>query len=236
MQLYQKSKSYCGWGLTRFLQTLITLSIILTGSTSVYAEPQNLGLLKRELITYHDSGRYQQELQDTINKAHHYLLQQALANQQHKIHHKLALILDIDETSLSNYNNLVSHDFSSDRKQIRQYIRAATAPAIQPMLSLYNDAIAHGIKVFFVSGRGEVERDATQKNLSKAGYSHWSGLYLRPNDYQQPSIVPFKSKARANITAQGYTVIASIGDQYSDIKGGHAKKGFKLPNPFYYLP
>jgi len=48
-------------------------------------------------------------------------------------------------------------------------------------------------------------------------------------------LVTFKSEARAAITKQGYTIIASIGDQYSDLKGGYAEKTFKLPNPYYYL-
>jgi len=36
--------------------------------------------------------------------------------------------------------------------------------------------------------------------------------------------------------AQGYDILLTIGDQYSDLKGGYADKGFKLPNPMYYLP
>ena len=113
---------------------------------------------------------------------------------------------------------------------------AANAPAIKPTLALYQDAIRHGVKVFFVTGRHQAERKATQKNLINAGYKHWAGLYLRPNHYRHHSIIPFKAQTRKLITEQGYTIVATIGDQYSDLKGGYAEKGFKLPNPFYYLP
>ena len=37
----------------------------------------------------------------------------------------------------------------------------------------------------------------------------------------------------SKITADGYTIIANLGDQESDLAGGYAEKTFKLPNPFY---
>ena len=35
------------------------------------------------------------------------------------------------------------------------------------------------------------------------------------------------------LEAEGYTIIGNIGDQLSDLEGGHAERTFKLPNPFY---
>ena len=218
--------------LTALSRTLITLGLTLVFLTPSYSEPHNLGLLTKEIKTYHDTGRYQQELTQAIETAQLYVIQQALANKNKK----LALVLDIDETSLSNYEKIAKYNFAGTSKQINKDIIAGDAPAIKPMLSLYQDAIKHGVKVFFVTGRHESLRAATEKNLILAGYSNWSGLYLRPKEYSKSSIVSFKSKAREKIRKQGYLIVASIGDQYSDIKGGYAQKGFKLPNPFYYLP
>lgn len=79
-------------------------------------------------------------------------------------------------------------------------------------------------------------RLVTQLNLKRAGFKNWTGLYFRPENYNQPSIIPFKSGMRQAISKQGYLIIASIGDQNSDLLGGYAQKGYKLPNPFYYLP
>ncbi len=215
--------------LSRLFSLVLPLFVCLTG----WSEPPNLGLLKKNIIQYHDSGAYQQELTQVINKAHQYLIQQANASEKQK---KLALVLDIDETSLSNYKSIIHRDFTGNRRQIHKEIITADAPAIAPMLKLYNDARKHHIKVFFVTGRTSDERSATIKNLNNAGYHDWAGLYLRPLNYHDKSIIPFKSQARADITKKGYVILASIGDQYSDIKGGYAEKGFKLPNPFYYLP
>jgi hypothetical protein len=31
-------------------------------------------------------------------------------------------------------------------------------------------------------------------------------------------------------------VLETIGDQWSDLEGGHAERAYKLPNPMYFLP
>lgn len=215
--------------LPRFLFHIAALLVFLA---PVHAEPANLTLLRKEVCEYHDSGRYQKDIQQVINKAKHYIKQQNTPNKPHK----MALVLDIDETSLSNYSSMIKQNFVASQRVIYKHIEAANDPAIKPTLNLYNYALNHGISVFFVSGRAQSLKNATVINLQRAGYKNWSGLYLRPEKYDSKSIIPFKSQARARIMAKGYTIIANIGDQYSDIKGGYAKKGFKLPNPYYYLP
>ena len=36
--------------------------------------------------------------------------------------------------------------------------------------------------------------------------------------------------------AQGFTIIANVGDQPSDLAGGYAERTFLVPNPFYRIP
>jgi len=201
-----------------------------------YAEPTNISLLKTEIKTYHDSGLYQKELSHVLSRADAFIIQRARQNKHQAHPQKLAIVLDIDETCLSNYNNIIKRDFSADPKTLNQEVLAANAPAIKPMLSLYHDALKQDVSVFFVTGRVKSQEHATQKNLRREGFTTWRGLYLRENNHHQPSAIPFKTQTRANITQQGYTIIASIGDQDSDLKGGYAEKTFKLPNPYYYLP
>jgi hypothetical protein len=76
---------------------------------------------------------------------------------------------------------------------------------------------------------------ATLLNLDHAGFQGWTKLVTRPDNDTNHSIVPFKSGERAKIQAAGYTIIAIIGDQQSDIDGGAAECSFKLPNPFYFI-
>lgn len=211
---------------------LIILSCTLFSPAQAYQVPQTPTQFK----AYYNSGTYEKELTQAIVDARRFIIARADSNKKNDQDSKLAIILDIDETSLSNYPKMVAHNFVNTKEQIHQAILQGDAPAIAPTLSLYNEALQHGVTVFFVTGRHESEREATIDNLKKAGYKNWAGLYVRPNDYDQPSIVPFKSQTRAAIARKGYLIIASIGDQQSDLTGGYAEKTFKLPNPYYYLP
>lgn len=212
----------------------ITCALIIQSKS--YAEPANLSQLKETIKTYHDSGAYQKELSEAIAPASRYIVERAELNDKSAKPEKLAIVLDIDETSVTNYNTIRSRDFSDDKQKVYQAWNAADAPAIKPMLSLYNIAQKEHVAVFFVTGREASFKKPTDKNLQLAGYQQWAGLYLKPNDYKQPSIAPFKTQARADITKKGYTIIASIGDQNSDLIGGYAEKTFKLPNPYYFVP
>ncbi len=203
---------------------------------TTFAEPLNSSLLKKEIRQYHDSGAYEKELTKQIIQAQEFLLQQVQYYKAHQSNKKLALVLDIDETSISNYNKIAERDFAANLSQIHQEILAANSPAIKPTLALYQTALDNGVEVFFVTGRFNSELTATKKNLLNAGYKNWTEIYVRPDEYKKHSIISFKANSRKNIEDKGYIVVASIGDQYSDIKGGYALKGFKLPNPFYYIP
>jgi hypothetical protein len=57
-----------------------------------------------------------------------------------------------------------------------------------------------------------------------------------PEGTHYPSAASFKAPVRAAIEGTGYTIIANVGDQPSDLAGGHAEKTFLLPNPFYRIP
>ena len=204
-------------------------------SSSIIAEPANLNLLKKQIELYQSSGEYLQEVDNIILRAREYIENQVKINAALAQPKKLALVLDIDETCISNFNKIKIRDYCNNLQLIHEEILAADSPALVPTLNLYNYAIKHGVSVFFVTGRKVSEKNATIKNLKFAGYNSWSKIYFRPNDYRKTSIVPFKAGARKEITEQGYTILATIGDQKSDVIGGYANKSYKLPNPFYFI-
>lgn len=215
------------------LRIFIILSSVLFIHTQSFAEPHNLGLLKTQLARYHDSGKYLKEINEVTSEAAHYMQQEIDANQRLSQPKKLALVLDIDETSLSNYANMQQDDFANNPSKIRSELLEANEPAIQPTLDLYQLALQNNVAVFFVTGRDQSLREATTQNLHNAGYMTWSGLEFKNGAI--PTIT-YKTAARNKISQLGYTIIASIGDQNSDLIGGYAQRTFKLPNPFYYLP
>jgi hypothetical protein len=144
---------------------------------------------------------------------------------------KPAIVLDIDETSLSNYDGLVATNFSSTGTAIPA--AAGTGTAIAPILDLYRDARAKGVAVFFITGRPAEIASITADNLKRVGYTGgWDGLQFKPADQ---STVAFKAGARAAIEQRGYDIVLDAGDQESDLDGGHADRLFKLPNPYYFI-
>ena len=216
-----------------FHSLFVFVAMFLYGKS--FSEPQNLSVLKNELVRYHDSGEYMQDVSHLMHKAEHYITHRAKAISKTQ---KPAIVLDIDETCLSNYNNLIARDFINNSQRIHRDTMKGDATPIQSCLHLYNTAKANNIDVFFISGRFENERDITVKNLKRAGFNHWTGLYLQPNrNYgKHGTTEPFKTATRKSLTKKGYTILATIGDQPIDLNGGYALKTFKVPNPYYFVP
>ena len=102
--------------------------------------------------------------------------------------------------------------------------------AIPPSLELFNDAKARGITIFLITGRRENTRAHTTSNLTREGFTGYKQLILKP-DASTDSTVVYKSDARAAIEQQGYKIVANVGDQYSDLAGGHADVGVQAGQP-----
>jgi HAD superfamily, subfamily IIIB (Acid phosphatase) len=206
-------------------------------------QPLNLGQLKLQALRYACSGVYDGELAKIASEAQAYVERRAAEVT------RPALVLDIDETSLSNFPEIVANDFGFIPEGPcdvlpkgpcgwRSWEGSARARAIAPTLALFKAAKGKGVAVFFITGRRESDDDrkSTIRNLQDAGYDGWAGLSLRPPTDHDPSVVPFKSGERARIAAQGYTIITNMGDQESDLAGGYAERAWRLPNPFYFIP
>lgn len=137
----------------------------------------------------------------------------------------------------SNYSFYEATDMGRIQKLFYTWIDTAQAPAIGGTLQLSQKARALLVDVFFISGRREPQRPATEKNLEAQGYADWSGLMLRPVNDTNDSVAVFKSSARQRIVDQGYHIILNVGDQLSDLSGEPAAElSVKLPNPFYFIP
>jgi len=124
---------------------------------------------------------------------------------------KAAIVLDIDNTALQT-----------------QYKPGLTSPATGPVLAAARQARADGAAVFFVTARPEILRLQTQINLRSVGYTI-AGLHMRPWFDGRPDAA-LKTAARTEIERQGYTIVANIGNNVSDLSGGHAERTFKLPD------
>lgn len=213
--------------------SLVVASTML--ATNAFAhEPTNLAVVKQQLKRYHDSGAYMDDFANVIQKAMRYL--ELRIDRQDFHGKKPAIILDIDETSLSNYHDMLHLDFGGTVEQIRQDEDKGEDEVLSPTLKLYRYAKANDIAVIFLTGRMEEERLVTEENLKKAKYEKHDGLILRDGPYKTAPAATYKTAMRKQLTDKGYTIILNLGDQNSDLKGGYADKSFKLPNPYYFIP
>ena len=190
-------------------------------------------------MAYHDSGQYMLDLAAVDAEAIAWIGTQVPATP------RPAVVFDIDETALSNWEVIKANDFGRfidgpcnlpDACGWRAWDLTAQSTVIQPTLDVYNTAKSLGAAIFFITGRDEPQRAATEQNLQSAGYFGYTRLIMTPPHAQYASAVDFKSPQRAAIEAEGYTIVANIGDQPSDLAGGYAQKTFLLPDPFYRIP
>jgi phosphoglycolate phosphatase-like HAD superfamily hydrolase len=201
-------------------------------------EPENLGILHygiAEYATCKDSARcYWRDLQTQLDKASTEL--KRLVGTK-KSGEKLAMVLDIDETSLSNYCEQSREGFGFVGSVYNAYLMSTDASIPIPgTLALFNQAQAAGVDVYFITGRNNDQTETTARNLRIAGYDHWAGLTLRDDHERNMDTTLYKSNERAKI-ALDHRIILSVGDQWSDLNGPNAAEvSVKLPNPFYFIP
>lgn len=213
----------------------LTCAIVLVGSTLTLAgcastAQQSLPAFKASLLEYVESGGYAEDVAEVANGAVKYLRREARETAQP------AIVLDIDETSLSNWPYQVDSRFCYDAEAFHAWVLEAEAEPLAGVLELYKVARELDVAVFFVTGRHEDQRAATEANLAAVGFDEWETLDMRPRNDGEASAAAFKVAVRRRISEAGYTIIANVGDQESDLAGGYSRRAFKLPNPFYEVP
>lgn len=165
----------------------------------------HLTLVKQKLIAYHDCvcdcGCSTRDLDRVGHEVLFYLKRYLRAHRIQKgrdsAGRKPAIILDIDDTALSTWDNMMQHDFAYSREEFLKWEQQANAPAIQPTLELSRFARENQVAVFFISGRPEREREVTIRGLASAGYKDWTGLIMKKPDSPRFA-VDYKSAERKN--------------------------------------
>ncbi|WP_149828096.1 HAD family acid phosphatase [Streptomyces tailanensis] len=127
---------------------------------------------------------------------------------------KLAIVFDIDNTTLETHYT--------------PWYQLPT-PAMKPSLELAEYAKSRGVDVFFVTARPGIIESVTEWNLETVGYPV-DGLYVRDLPDLFAEVSAYKTASRADIESDGYTIIANVGNNTTDLVGGHAERTFKLPD------
>ena len=148
------------------------------------------------------------------------------------------VVFDIDDTLLNNFELYAGNHpaFSYDDARQTRWVEQCRTPANHPVRRLFRRLQHDGVPVALVAGRPGDQRAATRRCLRLRGIDGWRFLILRDTRTADLPAARFKAMARAHIQGRGYRIVASIGDQVSDMSHGHLRRGFLLPNPMYYLP
>ncbi len=151
---------------------------------------------------------------------------------------KAMVVFDVDDTLFSTYEqaSAAKPAFSYDSDAWAAAVDACAQPLITPVAELFTSARKMGVTVAILTGRSQEQRDETVTCLRKAGVTGWYELITRDSKNENLSAADYKSQQRAVWERKGFTIIASVGDQVSDMAKGYLLKGFLLPNPMYFIP
>ncbi|AHH93576.1 HAD family acid phosphatase [Kutzneria viridogrisea] len=117
---------------------------------------------------------------------------------------KLAIVLDIDNTSLET-------EYNPGRPN-------------KPVLAVAQWADQHNVSVLFVTAR--TSSSSARSQLGSAGYPV-DGICTRQSG---EGTAEGKQRCRRELTEEGYTITANIGNRSTDLEGGDYERGFKLPD------
>jgi hypothetical protein len=211
--------------------TVLLALLSLTGAAVALADEPKPPASPQEIVEYRNSGEWGRAITRQADRARTFVRRWLAAHPRPRAR-RPAVVLDIDDTALSLYACGKARDFES----VAVCAVETDLPANRPVRSFARYAQRRGVALVFITGRPEPLRQITRTALRNAGYRGWKRLVLRPADDHAASMVPYKSGARRELTRDGYRVLANLGDQRSDLKGGWSLRSYKLPNPMYFTP
>jgi hypothetical protein len=236
----------------RFADQVTNVDVLRQQIRNYYGDPLGTG-------TFAPDSNYAKETSRVAAEGSHWLKAMHAKKGMTK-----AIVLDVDDTTLTTWNYELVSNWAYNPTTNAQYVTGQLFPATPGMVDMVKGAAAQGYAIFFITGRPASQEAATLGNLTSdgigvdAGYpapttlkDGEDGLFTKPAVADYPAYlktacagdpngscttIHYKSATRAHIESLGYDIVASFGDQYSDLKGGFADRTFKLPNPNYYLP
>ena len=207
------------------------LGLVCAPAVMVAEVPVNLSTAKKAVLRYVDSGQYSKDLAVTADEASNWIAARAARLMDGE---KLAVVLDIDETVLTNLPHMREMDFGYLPKMWDEWVEEGEASAIEEVLKVSDIALWYRVTVFFITGLYESDRSGTVMNLAAMKMGEYEQLICKPVGYTGTS-GDYKTVARKQLEAEGWKIIANVGDQQSDLQGGFSEKTFKLVNPFYLI-
>jgi len=211
-----------------YLTLTVSLALVLICTSCTSYEIINLRTAKDIVKDYYESGKFDKQMDEVIKDAKEKF-------SKVEIKQNSVVIFDVDETALNNYGLAKQMDFGYVYELNKKWNEELKAPAMTQVKDLYSYLIGRGAKIIFLTGRNSSEYDVTYKNLIQAGYTKFDTLITQREDEQNLKSQEFKSKKRTELTQQGYEIIGTVGDQWTDLNGLYTGIKVKLPNYLYEI-
>lgn len=214
---------------------LLTFGLVLTSVISTYfatiSTAQQAATADNEyqvaaILYMQKAGEYRALTYQAFNLAHWQLdadFEKKNLKRLSKAERKMsrAVVVDVDETILDNspqqaYN--VKNRLAFDLKNWYAWGEMRSAKAIPGAVDFLNYANRKGVKVFYVSNRDEVQKQATIDNLKSAGFPDATDetVLLRQKESS-------KEPRRQNISAK-YRIVILMGDNLDDLSNLFERK------------
>lgn len=150
---------------------------------------------------------------------------------------KAAVVFDVDETLLDSFSYEVAQDpkFTFDPTTWDAYVDACGYAGIRQTRDIFNRFKKLGMHVSLVSAGSRDNKEAMVSCLHQHGIAGWDNYIMRGSKDSQSTFAEYKAAARTKLQRSGLTIVASIGDQVSDMSYGHLHRGFLMPNVMAYL-
>jgi acid phosphatase len=188
----------------------------------------NLDDAKAAVKEYYESGRYGDEVKQILEDVEKKIEELQLPDSS-------LVIFDVDDTALSGYEYTKEIGFGFRYDTWKEYLLKSRQKSVPHMQEFYSFLRNRGISVIFLTGRSEILHDATKLNLARNGFLNYDTLICRDSFENKLPAAKYKEIKRKELAKKGYKIIASIGDQLSDLRGDNTGLKIKLPNYLYKI-
>lgn len=132
-----------------------------------------------------------------------------------------AIVVDIDETVLDNspaqaYG--IRHNIPFNTKDWHAWGEMRKAKAVPGSVEFLNYAVSKGVKIFYLSNRDEVQKQATIDNLKSVGFQD-----VTPENVMLRTTESSKDARRAAVGAK-YRIVLFMGDNLDDFTSAFERK------------
>jgi len=192
---------------------LLPLLYTLSASAQTPAEPAQNTYIEGAVLWQQTSGERRALSYQAFNLARMMLDRDLRTNRGSR--KPRAIIVDLDETILDNSRAegmYLKNRVNYNQKDWTEWINRAEATPLPGAVEFLRYAASHGVQVFYITNRNDVQKAGTATNLKKLGLPNVSDLTLLvQTDPKNSSKEPRRQSVGAN-----YRIVLLMGDDLND--------------------